>query len=79
MCACNITGTLPSSWGEGTWPSLWTLSLPRTSLRGTLPPNWSKNSAFSTLNNLDLSGNRLNGSLPSEWGDDDDFDYLRIL
>lgn len=74
-----LTGTLPESWGEGTFPNLWTLSMPRTSMYGTLPANWAKNTAFPTINNLDLSGNRFNGSLPAEWGDDDDFDYLRVL
>ena len=63
----------------GSFPLLWTLSLPRTSLEGALPGNWGNNTVFPSLTNLDLSGNRLNGTLPAQWGDDTNFDYLRKL
>ena len=66
--ALQVSGQLPSPWGDGTaFSQLETLDLQQNYLTGQLPVEWGENNAWSALKELRLASNNLTSTIPDCW------------
>ena len=74
----NLTGTLPSSWGNQGFTHLNTLWLGQQGLHGPLPATWAEDPAFLNLQELMLDNTNLSGELPWQWATPQAFPSLLV-
>jgi len=67
MHGVGVTGTLPASWGNGSFPSLTHLQLINTSLSGPLQQEWGTPMAFKSLSDLTIAISSITGNAALTW------------
>ena len=75
----NLTGTLPSNWGNQGFTHLNTLWLGKQDLHGSLPATWAGGEAFLNLQQLALDNTNLSGDLPRQWTTPQAFPSLSVV